>query len=95
MEYQVRRYRIRDGKLPEFVRLWRDSVVPLRQELGFEVQGGWALEDTNEFVWVAGHSAGFAIANQRYYDSDGRKTLDPDPATFIEAVTETMAESVW
>jgi hypothetical protein len=95
MEYQVRRYRIRDGKLSEFAELWRDAVVPLREAYGFEVQGAWALEVTGEFVWVVGHATGFASADEAYYHSDERKALDPDPATYIEEVNETMAVRVW
>lgn len=34
---QLRTYTIRDGLLDEWVRKWRDLVVPLRLELGFEI----------------------------------------------------------
>lgn len=39
---QLRTYTIRDGLLEEWTAKWRDLVVPLRLELGFEIGGAWA-----------------------------------------------------
>ena len=39
MEYQIRRYRIAEGKLDEFVDAWKAGVVPLRERFGFRFHG--------------------------------------------------------
>ena len=52
MEYQVRTYKIADGRMDEWLSGWSEGVRPLREQLGFRVVGAWSLIDTNEFVWV-------------------------------------------
>ena len=94
MEYQVRRYRITPGKMEEFIAGWRSAVVPLRRRLGFQVHGAWALDDTDEFLWVLSHPGGFAAANDAYYASPERQNLDPNPALLIEEMHETMARGL-
>ena len=96
MEYQVRRYRIAAGKMEEFVEGWRSQVVPLRVRLGFVVHGAWALDATNEFVWVLSHAGpgDFAAANDAYYASPERTGMDPNPAEHIEEIHETMARGL-
>lgn len=86
MEYQVRRYRVAEGKLDAFVDAWRSGVVPLRQNFGFTIEGAWSIPETNEFVWVMSFDGpeGFAAADAAYYESDERSTLDPNPTVFLE-----------
>ncbi len=85
MEYQIRRYRIEAEKMDEFVALWRDEVVPLRERRGFKVHGAWVIEDSNEFLWIIGYNGpeGIAAGNEAYYASEERRSMDPDPAQFI------------
>lgn len=96
MHLQIRRYKIQPGHLDDFVTAWRQGVVPLRKEYGFTVHGAWAVDETSEFVWVLAHTdrESFQSANRRYYDSEARSTLDPDPAQFIARVSESSARSV-
>ena len=82
MTYQLRIYDIQDGALEEFVALWRGQVAPLRQRFGFEIVGAWAVEDTNQFVWIVGHDD-FSAADKAYYDSPERAALNPDPRDLI------------
>ena len=93
MHCELRRYKIQPGKLDDFVSAWKAGVVPLREEFGFTFHGAWRVDDTSEFVWVLGHTdtESFESANRRYYESDTRKSLDPDPAQFITEVTESSA----
>lgn len=88
MTYQLRRYRILEGRLDEFVELWRNGVLPLRAAAGFELVGAWTSVETNEFIWIIGHDD-FAAADAAYYSSDARKALVPNPADLIEA-SETL-----
>ena len=85
MEYQLRRYRIAEGKLDEFVDAWRSGVVPLRERFGFRFHGAWSIADSSEFVWVISHDGeqGFAEADATYYASEERKQLSPDPAVHV------------
>ena len=84
MDWQLRIYRIKEGELDEWVDEWDRHVAPLRRQHGFHVLGPWIQDRT--FVWLLGYSpGGFEAADARYYGSDERKRLDPDPARHIEA----------
>jgi hypothetical protein len=93
MEYQLRHYRIRAGAMDVFLDAWLRGVYPLRRAFGFTFVGAWRVEGADEFVWVIGYDGpdGFAAADRRYYASDERKKMHPDPAQYIEApVTRDM-----
>ncbi len=96
MHYELRRYKIHSGRLDEFVAAWKKGVVPLRERYGFTVHTAWAVVEANEFVWVLGHTdtESFESANRRYYESDARKSLNPDPAQLITEVSKLSARPV-
>ena len=96
MHCELRRYTIQSGKLDDFVDAWTTGVLPLREEYGFTFHGAWTVDDTNEFVWVLGHTdeESFGLANRQYYDSHARRNLDPDPAQFIVDVSELSVQPV-
>lgn len=96
MEYQLRHYRIRPGTMDAFVDAWLRGVYPLRQRFGFTFAGAWRVESADEFVWIIGYDGpeGFAAADARYYASDERKRMSPDPARFIEVPVNKMMTSV-
>jgi hypothetical protein len=83
MQWQLRIYRINEGELDAWVDEWNAHVRPLRERRGFRVLGPWIEGRT--FVWLLGHDGDFAAADARYYASDERKAVDPDPARHIEA----------
>jgi hypothetical protein len=84
VDWELRIYRIKEGELDSWVDEWSTHVAPLRQRFGFAVLGPWI--DGRTFVWLLGYggSESFDAANERYYASDERKTVDPDPARHIE-----------
>ena len=96
MDIQIRRYRIGEGKLEEFVDGWRAGVVPLREQYGFTLLGAWSIPESNEFMWVISYDGpgSFADADARYYASDDRHNLSPDPAAHIVEMDHSMAQSV-
>jgi hypothetical protein len=96
VEYQLRHFRIRAGSMDAFVDAWLAGVYPLRRKFGFRFVGAWRIEDADEFVWIIGYDGadGFAAADKRYYDSDERKRIRPDPAQYIEAPVKKMMRSV-
>jgi len=96
VEYQLRRFRIRAGSMDAFLDAWLRGVYPLRRRFGFTFAGAWRVEDTDEFVWIIGYDGpeGFAVADKRYYESQERKSVLPDPAQYIEAASNSMVRSV-
>jgi len=96
MEIEVRDYRIRHGHMDDWIAGWRAGVVPLREAAGFRILGAWVDREHDRFFWVIGYSGadGFAAANDRYYDSQERASLDPDPADLIVDATKTAVERV-
>jgi hypothetical protein len=93
---QLRIYRIEPGRLDDFAREWAGQVRPLRERLGFRVDGAWTVPEEDTFVWIVSHRGpgSFDEANQAYYDSPERKAFDPDPARLIAEVSTLMLEPV-
>ena len=83
MRFQLRVYTIQDGQLDEFVREWRELVLPLRQQLGFSVVGPWVNRDDSRFAWVVGYDGDIREADERYYRSPQRGAMNPDPARLV------------
>jgi hypothetical protein len=96
MEHQVRITKIAPGKMDEFVEGWTASVARLRRRRGFELEGAWVIEDSDEFIWILGYDGeeGLEAADQAYYESDERATFFPDPAMHIVSTTNRMAKRV-
>jgi hypothetical protein len=62
---------------------WEEHVRPLRLAHGFSVLGPWVDDDGETFIWILGHDDDFEAADRAYYDSEKRRSLDPDPARHI------------
>lgn len=84
-------YRAKEGALDDFVREWRDRVLPLRLAFGFEVLGPWVTGD-GQFVWLVGHRDGIEAADAAYYDSPERRAVDPDPARHLASAQQWLLE---
>jgi NIPSNAP len=92
---QLRRYRVADGRLRDWLGEWGGRVRPLREAHGFKVLGAWAVEETDEFVWVIAYDGPgtFEEADAAYYASPERVALDPDPARhLVETQTDFVSE---
>jgi hypothetical protein len=83
MEFQLREYRIEEGHLDDFVREWRELVLPLRVSRGFSVFGPWVEREASRFVWIVGYDGDISAANDAYYSSPEREAIDPDPARLV------------
>ncbi len=81
----MRIYTINRGQMDEFVRAWREGVVPVRQKVGFTIQKAWIVRETNQFIWVLGYSGPdeWAAKDAEYFNSPERKNMHPDPAQYI------------
>jgi hypothetical protein len=92
VEYQLRIYTVRAGEMEEWLDEWRRHVLPLRRTFGFEVVGPWVTEEEDRFVWILGYDGerGWAAADAAYYESEERKSLQPDPARHLAGVETWM-----
>lgn len=50
MELQLRDYRILPGHMDDWLSGWRDGIVPLRKQEGFEIVGAWVDRPHERFV---------------------------------------------
>jgi hypothetical protein len=89
MEWQLRIYTIREGGFDEWLDEWTAHVAPLRRRLGFRVLGPWVDRERRTFVWLLGADE-FGAADERYYASDERHAIDPDPARHIESAEQLL-----
>jgi hypothetical protein len=96
MEIQLRDYRIREGQMDAWLAGWQSGVLPLREQAGFQVIGAWVDAEHDRFVWLLGYAGadGFEAADERYYGSQPRVALRPDPAELIEAAENAMVSAV-
>jgi NIPSNAP len=85
MQLQLRTYTINKGALEQWVSEWRAQLVPLREKLGFRVLEAYTVPSTNQFVWLMGYDGpdSWEVADQAYFDSPMRKTMQPDPGRLI------------
>jgi len=93
MEFLLREYRIEDGHLEDFVREWRELVLPLRVSLGFSVFGPWVEREASRFVWIVGYDGDIRAANDAYYASPERAAMDPDPARLVVETREVWLQA--
>ena len=96
MDHQLRIYRLKPGRLPSFLELWRDHIVPARRANAFDVVGAWVDEEGDEFAWVVRYSGedGFAAGDARYYSSAERMALPYDPRDDIARADLRMLDAV-
>jgi hypothetical protein len=94
-QWQLRDYVIAEGHLDDFVEAWTSGVLPLRRGAGFEVQA-WTVPGESRFVWLLAYDGPgtFAAADDAYYDTPTRATLDPDPAQWIVADRKLTLEAI-
>ena len=88
MDIELRDYTVTPGHLDDWLRGWRDGVVPLREQCGFQLLGAWLDRAEDRFVWVLGYDGadGFDAADDRYHALSERRALDPEPSSFLDAV---------
>ena len=81
MKFQLRDYTIEEGRLDDFVREWREHVLPLRVAMGFNVLGPWVEREASRFVWIVAYDGDLEAANEAYYDSRRATGNEPGPGT--------------
>ena len=96
MEYQVRVMKVLPGRMDDFIVEWTAHIARIRRRRGFTIVGAWVVDDTDEFVWIMGYDGedGFATADRDYYESEERRTVEPDPARLVESTNDHMGRRV-
>ncbi|MGZ5382995.1 MAG: NIPSNAP family containing protein [Acidimicrobiia bacterium] len=85
MEYQLRIYKVKDGLMEKFLGIF-PAVVEARQAVGFEVTGAWMIPEENQFIWIVGAEDGIEATSERYYASEQRRAIEPEPAKLLETI---------
>lgn len=93
---QLRTYTVRDGLLDEWVERWRQEIVPLRLELGFEIGGSWVDRERNQFIWLISYEGpkSFAERNADYWASPQREQMNLNPDDYLVRTDDRVVESV-
>jgi len=96
MPVQLRIYTITPGGLQQFAREWQEKIRPVRERVGFSIPGAWSVPDTNQFVWLMEHpdAASWEERDRAYFDSDERKSMDPNPARLIAKMEQYFVDPV-
>ncbi len=90
MEYQLRIYRVKEGHMETFLDIF-PAVVEARRAVGFEVVGAWMIPEDDQFIWIVGARDGIEATSERYYASEQRRAIEPEPAKLLETIdTRTM-----
>lgn len=82
---QLRTYTVKAGLLDEWVRRWKEEIVPLRLEFGFSLGGAWTDRENDQFVWEISYAGpeSFAERNRQYWDSPKREAMDLVPGDYL------------
>jgi NIPSNAP len=78
MTYEMRIYRIKDGLMDDWLRVFREKVVGVSEDAGIPIVAAWTNpDDAAEFVWVRAFDDGSPVAEQKaaLQASPGRKAL--------------------
>ena len=87
MFYELRRYRIKDGKMDEWVEFMEGTIIPFQVSKGMVIAGSFRGEDETTYVWMR-RFASEGQREQQYvdvYQSDTWKSeIAPRVAELME-----------
>ena len=52
MFYELRRYKIKDGKMDEWVKFMEERIIPFQVSQGMVIAGSFRGEDDTTYVWL-------------------------------------------
>ena len=90
MPSQLRIYKIKPGQMENWLRFFREKVVPLHRKFGIPARIAWTNMESSEFIWVRDFSDKESIEEQerRYVSSEERSRVIGDQSkAFIESMT--------
>ncbi|MEO8610146.1 MAG: NIPSNAP family protein [Chloroflexota bacterium] len=93
---QLRIYTINRGEMDEFVKGWREKIIPIRLKHGYAVEGGWVMEGENRFVWMVSYEGdeSWEDVEKAYYNDPERLAITPGPAIHIALMELRFIKSV-
>ena len=96
MPLQMRTYTINRGALQTFVLEWRQTIKPLREQIGFDIPAAWTVAETNQFIWLMHYDGpeSWASLDKVYFDHPERRAMDPDPARHIARMQDVFIDPV-
>jgi hypothetical protein len=86
--YELRIYRIKQGLMDDWLRIFRETLVPASEAAGTPVVAAWTNPDEpSEFVWVRYYDPSTPVADQKaaYLASPGRKELGDLGSRFLDS----------
>lgn len=93
MQYQLRIYDVAPGRMDDFLAIF-PQVVAARRAVGFDVVGAWTVPDEHRFVWIIGTEGSVEDLAKRYYESEERRAIDPEPAKLLDRIETHLMEAV-
>lgn len=95
---QLRRYRIAEGRIEDFLRSWQAVIPALRQRHGFEIRFAYLDREHRVFAWavaVAGDRSLFLARERAYYESPERQALaQHGDASVLEEMSIGFVDSI-
>ena len=49
---QIRIYTINKGEMDNFLKHFKEEIMPLHEKIGVPIVGSWVNRPQNEFIWV-------------------------------------------
>lgn len=95
MASQLRIYTIKQGQMDNWLRFFRDKVVPLHRKFGMPARIAWVNAEDSEFIWVRDFRDDEPIETQeqRYVNSEERKQQIGDtPKQYVEGMVVRVVE---
>lgn len=88
MQIQLRTYSLQPGTLAAWIRVWREEIKPIREDLGFTVPAAWTVPETDTFIWLLAYDGpdDWAALDAAFHASPRRRAITPDPAGMITAM---------
>lgn len=95
--YQLRRYDIAQGMMPEFTAWLHSTLIPVRESFGYQIEFQLIDQEAGQFIWcvsLAGDEAEFLKIQATYNDSAERakafetfpKCINSMQISFVEAL---------
>ena len=52
MIHEYRVYDIAEGKMDQWIDVFKNTIMPIHQALGVSIPEAWRHDESNEFIWV-------------------------------------------
>lgn len=91
MFYELRRYKIKDGKMDEWVQFMEETLIPFQASKGMVIAGSFRGEDETTYVWMrrfASEEEHKRLCEAVYETDCWQNAIKPRLGEFMEPETE-------